>query len=278
MPSQPSSTSRRRFLRRLGGVAALGIAASTAGCTSRVVSSGGGGAGAFDRADLDAATFDEYLDATRERYGNHGVFGLRDPPDDASFVNAWVDRFTTGDDDGLARADYAVARYHLGKSGAGDRMDAWVLWAAARPMTETTHLPPLPGGYEPEAAVRVRGLGLHVDFGAPADLVYFDPNVDLDASETDEYTALSGSQSGTFVASTVPLETGVVRPTPPRTWDFQSETGFDRDDYTVGWQGRAASPVSATAICTTALSPDADPGTVAPEIRFHVAAGGYLFA
>lgn len=285
MPSTPSSSSpptRRRFLRRVGGAVALGVAASTTGCTARVVSAETASSGSLGDPDLDAEAFRAYVEETRARYGDHGAFGLRDPPDDPSFAGAWTGQFAAGDgperdDDGLVRADYAVARYRLGRRGDGDRLDAWVLWTAARPTTETTHLPPLPGGYRPEATVNVRGLGLHVGFGGSANLVHYDPGGDVAASNTDEYTVVSGIQSGPVVDATVPLETGTVAPVAPPTWDDPPETGFGVDGYTVGWRGRASETVSVTAVCTTAVPPNAHATTVPVGLRYHLAAGGYLF-
>lgn len=286
MDSSPSETSRRRVLRRLGGgIAAVGLA-STAGCTApRAVTSSGGGVTGTEGPKLDASQFGAYLREMRTRYGPHGVFGSRGPPDASSFEIAWTEEFTTGsdpssDDDGLVRADYAIARYHLGESGDGDRMDAWLLWAGARPTAETTTLPGLPGGYEPRAAVRVRGLGLYAEFDAPASLVHYDPGGDVKSSQTDEYTVQSGVQSGPAVAANAPLETGTVRPQAPKTWDASPETGFDSDSYTVGWRGRSADAVSVVAVCTTALPADADVESTAllPSFEYHAAAGGYLFA
>lgn len=283
MERPPSTPNRRRFLRRIGGsVATLGLA-STAGCAApRVVTSAGGGTVRTDGSDLDAAAFRDYRDEMRARYGDHGVFGSRSPPDESAFVTAWTEQFTTGDDsrsddEGLVRADYAVARYRLGEGSDGDRTDAWLLWAGARPVSETTRLPPLPGGYEPEASVRVRGLGLHVGFLAPPNLVHYDPGGDVKSSRTDEYTASSGSRSGLVVAADAPVETGTVRPRAPKTWNSPPETGFDVDGYTVGWQGRSADAVSVVAVCTTALpAAAADPSAVDLSFDHHVAAGGYL--
>lgn len=283
MTQQPSTPNRRRFLRRLGGTAAALGLASTAGCAaSRAISAEGGGTNQFDGSDLDAAAFRDYRDEMRARYGDHGVFGARSPPDDSSFVTAWTDEFTTGespwnDGDGLVRADYAVARYHLGESPDGDRMDAWLLWAGARPLAETARLPELPGGYEPKTSVRVRAFGVNLGFAGSLNLVHYTPDSAVKSSLTDRYMALSGSQSGVVVSADAPLETGTVRPKAPKTWDSPPVTGLEEDGYTVGWQGRSADAVSVVAVCTTALPPEADPSAVAVGFEHHVAAGGYLF-
>ncbi|RDI71811.1 hypothetical protein [Halopelagius longus] len=283
MTREPSSPNRRHFLRRLGGtVAALGLA-SAAGCAApRAISSEGGGSNQFDGSGLDAAAFRDYRDEMRARYGDHGIFGARSPPDDSSFVTAWTEEFTTGreswtdDGDGLVRADFAVARYHLGERPDGDRIDAWLLWAGARPLTETARLPELPGGYEPKTSVRVRALGVNLGFAGSLNLVHNTPDGDVKPSQAGRYTVLSGGQS-VVVSADAPLDTGTVRPKAPKTWDSPPVTGLKEDGYTVSWQGRSADAVSVVAVCTTALPPKADPSAVAVSFEHHVAAGGYLF-
>lgn len=267
--------SRRGFLRRAGGAAGLGLLASAAGCTGlRFASSAASGSLALADHGLDESAFDSYVVERRGTWGDHGVFGARHAVD-AAFERAWARAADTGPDEGgYATAEFAVARYRLGESGAGDRIDAWVLWGATRPTSETTDDTGIPGG--PALSLAVRGLGVHLSLGGPAELVHYDPASDVRGDQVDEYTVASGVQTGRRVSVSVPLDTGLVNGTAPDSWTGAPETGFDADGYTVGWRGRSADAVSVGAVCTTELPPDADPAAAEPRLGYHVAAGGYL--
>lgn len=272
--------SRRRFLRRLGGAAGVGLLAATAGCTgTRLAESSGGGFESLPTPGMDAAAFETYVAEMRDEWGDHGVFGRSGLPD-APFEAAWSASFVTGprDDDnrGYAEAAFALARYALGESEAGNRVDAWVLWGAARPTAETTDGLSLPGGIGPHLSVGVRGLGVGVSFEAPTSLVHYDPASDVSADRTDAYDVASGVLSGPRVSATVPVEAGLVRGMAPESWTGGPETGFDANEYAGGWEGRRDGPVSVTAVCTTETPADADPSSAATHLAYHVAAGGYL--
>jgi hypothetical protein len=270
-------STRRRFLRRAGaGATALGVAA-TAGCTApRVVSATADGGRHLDSPQLDAAAFDRYVAAARDRWGDHGVFGRSEPPSSVEFLGAWTDGATVENPaDGLVAARFALVSYHLGESADGDRLDAWVLWAAAERAAPTVDVPAA-GPVTTDATVRLRGLGVGIDFDGPVDVIRYDPGGDVRGDQTATYRAGPGAQFEASVAATVPLDSGVVAPVAPETWDGAPGTGFDADAYTVGWTGRSAGPVSVTGVCTTRLPPGIDRSVVELRWRHHVAAGGYL--
>ncbi|MGM0590977.1 MAG: hypothetical protein ACQETI_04990 [Halobacteriota archaeon] len=280
--------SRRRVLRTVGGALAAGTAVATAGCLGRlrVVSSSGSSSGPVPTASDDSnrlthAEFDAYADRMDARYGDNGVWGTGDPPDgDASFVGAWTARFVTGDarsggdGSGLARGDFALARYDLGTRGEDEqRVFAHWLWGGASPTSERVDVEVAPG-VSTSAALTLRGLGAAVAVGDSEELSLYDPAGDVRGPTT---LAVGFSRpDGMPVSASFPLHAGLVRPSSPRTWNPDVGTGQDTDSYVVGWQGHRAGVQSVNAVCETVRPADADPDDFTLGWRVHVAAGGYV--
>ncbi|MBP1987808.1 hypothetical protein [Halolamina salifodinae] len=150
-PRSSNSSTRRQFLRRVGGIAGAAGLGSTAGCLGLrdAISSPPtaiGGTKAGDVNALSREAFSEFVDRQREQYGDHGVWGTdgTEPDHGAEFAGAWT-RTVGLDSDGSpvpqpdsgsdlrAITDAAVVAYGIPERDEAGRQhyQLW-LWAAAR--------------------------------------------------------------------------------------------------------------------------------------------------
>jgi hypothetical protein len=279
-------SSRRTFLRQLGGAVALGTLATTAGCTVPPWIQAGASGSGFETAEtaLSRAAFDDYVARMADRYGDGGVWGLGDAPDDAdtTFVGAWTRQLTTGDgrDDGtgtLTVADFAVVCHRLGpRDGVDGQRHRYWLWAAAAPTASPTADTPLG---RRSVTPELRTLGVGVAF-SDADVRAASPDRPVTTPGVVDLAAVSSGPDG--LAGRFPLATGTVRPEASVTWDGDEagadggDVGTDTDGYAVEWTGRHRGSQSVNAVCLTARPADADPETVSFTMGSRLAAVGYL--
>lgn len=277
--------SRRQFLRRLGGSAALGTLVATAGCTAPSVAntSSTRGGRATDR---DALTEDEFADYTarmRERYGDAGVWGRgtapeTDGPATPTFLGGWTYPDYTGrwDETRLVdSADFALACYRVGTKGEeNEQFYRYWLWGAATPAETATVDTPL--GRQ-SVSPTLRGLGVHVAFDGDDELLTYGP-----AGERTRQGLISvdsGLPDGDPVAGGFRLRAGTVHPGYPDTWESDpgdNGVGQDADEYTVGWEGSYERTQSVNAVCVTRRPADAAPEVVVLDWAGHVAVAGQL--
>jgi len=261
-PRSSNRSTRRQYLRRVGGVAGAAGLATTAGClglrdelSSPPTAIGGTAASDVNAVDHDA--FTEFVDRQRDQYGDHGVWGIgrTEPDHGAEFAGAWT-RTVGLDSDGnpvpqpdsagglRAVADAAVVAYGVPERNEAETQyyQLW-LWAAAR----------LPGEHDDGLLAATPGLrsvevGVGLE-GADPEMGPYTPGSDRSEGPV---TVSATSPDVDGPSASFPLESGTVRVVPERT-------GFDDNAYGVEWRGDTTAARSVAGSCEASWSADSAP-------------------
>lgn len=260
--SSDDRTTRRQYLRRIGGAGGAAGLTATAGClglrddiSPPATAIGGTGARAVNARSRQA--FSAFVKRQHEQYGDHGIWGIAvtEPDHDAAFAGAWTRRIGL-DSDGdpepqpdsaaslRAIADAAVIAYEIPeRDEPGTQYYQLWLWAAAR----------LPGEHDGKflaarPALRRIEIGVGLD-GTDAEMGPYSPGSDRTEGPV-VVSAASPDVDGP--ATSFPLNSGTIRVVPGRT-------GFDDNAYAVEWRGDAGGPRSVAGTCEASWSGDGEP-------------------
>lgn len=260
-PRSADSTTRRQYLKRVGGAGGAAGLTATAGClglrdelTSPPTAIGG--TAASDVNSLSQEAFVEFVDRQREQYDDHGVWGMNgtEPDHGAEFAGAWTRRVGLDSDgspvpqpdsaSGLrAVVDAAAVAYRTpDRDGAGRQYYQLWLWAAARLAGEHDG-----GLLAATPSLRRVEVGLTLD--GDVKMGPYSPGSD----RTEGSVVVSATSPGVDgPAASFPLESGAIRVVPERT-------GFDDNAYAVAWEGDATDPRSVAGTCEASWGGDGEP-------------------